>query len=249
MPDKISKDVICRRACDKHWDSLHAATNPIARKRMMLAGLCRLTRAEHGALVVTSSSRRATQRRLISAVTWQTGAAGEFRNSLLLQGSPATPMGSNRNFAALHGLGPEPCGNGYEAFLAWLSNERLTTPCVMCSSRLSGAPGVATIYLFRPRRRSQPFTARHRFLVDLFHKNTCWLYEPDLVLLSSDAHDITPREHQTLELLLNGLSEKQIAGRLGLSHNTVHHYVKALHRHFGVSSRSELLARWVGKRQ
>jgi DNA-binding CsgD family transcriptional regulator len=29
---------------------------------------------------------------------------------------------------------------------------------------------------------------------------------------------------------------------MGLSRHTVHDYVKALHRHFGVSSRGELLA-------
>ena len=38
-----------------------------------------------------------------------------------------------------------------------------------------------------------------------------------------------------------------LAARLSLSPNTVHHYIKAIHRHFRVSSRSELLARWVGR--
>jgi len=32
---------------------------------------------------------------------------------------------------------------------------------------------------------------------------------------------------------------------MSLSVHTVHDYVKALHSHFGVSSRTELLARWV----
>jgi DNA-binding CsgD family transcriptional regulator len=50
-----------------------------------------------------------------------------------------------------------------------------------------------------------------------------------------------------LQLLLAGHSEKEVARRLGVSRNTVHHYVKAIHRHFRVSSRSELLARWVRK--
>lgn len=230
-------------------DSLHAATNPIARKRMMLAGLSRLTGADSGALIVTGSSARLSQRRLISAVIYQTDTASEIDGSSMPHECSANQPSADRSFSALHGSASSLCGNGYEAFLTWLTNERMNGPCVICSNRLSCAPGLATIYLFRPSRKSQPFTARHRLLVDLFHKNTCWLYEPDLVLLSSDARDMTPREHQTLELLLNGLSEKQIAGRMGLSHNTVHHYVKALHRHFGVSSRSELLARWVGKRQ
>jgi two-component system nitrate/nitrite response regulator NarL len=52
---------------------------------------------------------------------------------------------------------------------------------------------------------------------------------------------------QTLALLLAGDSEKQIAHRLGLSQHTVHVYVKALYRRYDVSSRGELLARWVPK--
>jgi FixJ family two-component response regulator len=53
---------------------------------------------------------------------------------------------------------------------------------------------------------------------------------------------LTPRLRQTLELLLQGDSEKQVAFRLGLSRHTVHDYVKSLHRHFGVQSRGELMA-------
>jgi len=51
------------------------------------------------------------------------------------------------------------------------------------------------------------------------------------------------RLRQTLSLLAGGHSEKQIARRLGISPHTVHDYVKALHRRFGASSRSELLLR------
>ena len=53
---------------------------------------------------------------------------------------------------------------------------------------------------------------------------------------------LSRRLRQTLERLLLGDSEKQVASRLGLSTLTVHGYVKALYQHFGVSSRPELLA-------
>ena len=56
---------------------------------------------------------------------------------------------------------------------------------------------------------------------------------------------LSPRMRQTLERLLAGDSEKQIAARLCLSQPTVHQYVTALHRHFGVSSRGELLAHFI----
>jgi len=68
---------------------------------------------------------------------------------------------------------------------------------------------------------------------------------------ASDAHadaevaSLPPRLHQTLQSLLAGDSEKQIARRLAISPHTVHVYVKSLYRKFGVCSRGELLARWV----
>ena len=58
---------------------------------------------------------------------------------------------------------------------------------------------------------------------------------------------LSPRMEQTLRWLLGGDSEKQVAAKLGLSPHTVHVYVKAIYRRYGVSSRGELLARWVKK--
>src|SRR4051794_7860614 len=60
------------------------------------------------------------------------------------------------------------------------------------------------------------------------------------------AHKLPPRKRQTLDGLLRGLSEKQVALELGLSKHTVHVYVKQLHAQFGVNSRGELLSLWVG---
>jgi DNA-binding CsgD family transcriptional regulator len=54
---------------------------------------------------------------------------------------------------------------------------------------------------------------------------------------------LSPRQQQTLQHLLSGDSEKQVARKLGLSQNTIHVHVKALYRRFGVSSRGELLAK------
>ena len=58
---------------------------------------------------------------------------------------------------------------------------------------------------------------------------------------------LSPRERQTLKLLLAGDSEKQIARKLSLSPHTVHVYVKSIYKRFNVSSRGELLARWIKK--
>jgi DNA-binding NarL/FixJ family response regulator len=72
-----------------------------------------------------------------------------------------------------------------------------------------------------------------------------WIYALDVPLASPEVLSLPPRPQQTLQYLLAGNSEKEIAANLGLALNTVHHYVKHLYRHFNVSSRSELLARWV----
>jgi DNA-binding CsgD family transcriptional regulator len=58
---------------------------------------------------------------------------------------------------------------------------------------------------------------------------------------------LSHRQRQTLELLLSGNAEKQIAAHLSISRHTVHVYVKSLYKRFGVCSRGELLARWVHK--
>ena len=56
---------------------------------------------------------------------------------------------------------------------------------------------------------------------------------------------LSPRQVETLGLLLSGMSEKEIAAALGLSINTVHHYVKTIHVRFAVQTRAELMARFV----
>ena len=53
------------------------------------------------------------------------------------------------------------------------------------------------------------------------------------------------RAKQVLRCLLEGDSDKQAAARLRISKYTVNQYVRAIFGHFGVSTRAELLARWV----
>ena len=63
--------------------------------------------------------------------------------------------------------------------------------------------------------------------------------------VAQEAVGLSPRMRQTLERLVAGDSEKQIAGRLKVSQNTVHVYVKQLYKRFGASSRGELLSRFI----
>lgn len=59
------------------------------------------------------------------------------------------------------------------------------------------------------------------------------------------ARELPPRVRQVLRALLEGDSDKQVAARLRLSTYTVNEYTKVIYRHFAVSTRAELLARWV----
>lgn len=101
----------------------------------------------------------------------------------------------------------------------------------------------AFIVLHRAWGDSTPFSARDRNLVQLFHTSLAWMYRADPVLSGRvAAKSLPPRLEATLEHLLTGKSEKQIAAALKLSRHTVHDYVKAIYRRYGVSTRAELLA-------
>jgi len=57
--------------------------------------------------------------------------------------------------------------------------------------------------------------------------------------------DLAPRVRQVLACFLEGDGDKQVAARLGISVHTVNQYAKVIFQHFGVRSRTELLARWI----
>jgi DNA-binding NarL/FixJ family response regulator len=60
---------------------------------------------------------------------------------------------------------------------------------------------------------------------------------------------VTPRQAQVLALVAAGLSDKEVASRLGLSHRTVRtHLDRLLHEH-GFRSRTEAVAAWLRAQQ
>jgi DNA-binding CsgD family transcriptional regulator len=56
---------------------------------------------------------------------------------------------------------------------------------------------------------------------------------------------LSGRAWETLEYLLAGDSEKQVALALGLSTHTVHSYIRKVYEAFGVATRAELIVRFV----
>jgi ATP/maltotriose-dependent transcriptional regulator MalT len=55
---------------------------------------------------------------------------------------------------------------------------------------------------------------------------------------------ITAREWEVLQLLLEGVSNQEIAGRLVLSNNTAKKHVLNICRKLGVRTRAQAIARW-----
>jgi FixJ family two-component response regulator len=61
-------------------------------------------------------------------------------------------------------------------------------------------------------------------------------------LRDSLATELSPRLRQTLDQLLTGAGEKEIAATLGISPHTAHTYVKALYRRVGARSRAHFMS-------
>ena len=58
--------------------------------------------------------------------------------------------------------------------------------------------------------------------------------------------DLTDRERETVELLLQGLTSKEIAIRMGISPNTVKAFLRLVMVKMGVSTRSGIVGRVSG---
>jgi len=56
---------------------------------------------------------------------------------------------------------------------------------------------------------------------------------------------VTPRQAEVLRLIATGLSDKQIASKLGVSPRTVQSHVDRLYLQNGLHKRTALIAAWV----
>lgn len=60
---------------------------------------------------------------------------------------------------------------------------------------------------------------------------------------------LTPRQSQVLSLIASGLSDKEVATKLGLAHRTVRTHIDRLLREHGLRSRTEAVAAWLRGQQ
>jgi DNA-binding CsgD family transcriptional regulator len=60
---------------------------------------------------------------------------------------------------------------------------------------------------------------------------------------------LSPRQSQVLALIASGLSDKEVAERLGLAHRTVRTHIDRMLREHGLRSRTEAVAAWLRGQQ
>ncbi|MET0342673.1 MAG: helix-turn-helix transcriptional regulator [Polyangiales bacterium] len=107
------------------------------------------------------------------------------------------------------------------------------------------APTVAHGLGFHRERGDRPFDASDRALVHLFQLECQRFFEPPARQVDDALRSgLSPRQRQTLALLLEGRSDKEIAEILAISRHTVNQYTKTLYRRFGVQSRAALIVKF-----
>jgi DNA-binding CsgD family transcriptional regulator len=93
---------------------------------------------------------------------------------------------------------------------------------------------------------AEPFGAREVTLLKLLHDEIAPLIGVRLATEERLSRDgLSKRLRETLSLLIDGRSEKEVAAALKIGSRTAHDYVTALYEHFQVCSRAELLAYFV----
>ena len=99
---------------------------------------------------------------------------------------------------------------------------------------------------FYRRRPNPPFGDRERTIVHVVFQQVDWLHrDGSETSAGSSVLRLTGRERQVLLYLLGGHKRKQIAEKLKLSEHTVGDYMKSIYRQLQVTSRGELLARFI----
>jgi len=223
--------------------ALHISTDGSARKQLLLSQLMELVGAACAVSVVTQVDLNTRRHTPISVTRHGQGGLSHPNERLLLR----CLRTADRASQTARRSRDDDTGIVWR-HAGWLPVRARSTHlvhCLWCEPPDCQTRIVACLCVERAPGVRRPFPARERALLDIAHSEASWIYQGDVLLATRGGMSVSPRQRQVLDYLLTGHGEKQIADKLRLSPNTVHHHVKALHRHFGVSSRSELLARWV----
>jgi DNA-binding CsgD family transcriptional regulator len=216
-------------------------------QRHMLQGLCRLTRAQ---LAVGGEMTWTGRDRMMVPIRCENYRAAPARWPEYDEWLKNPQIFINAAVSAFHGLRERQSTRVRQQLID--DREFYRSPFFNEMMKPGGFDqGILSRYLLGPGRRMHevvlnrvvgdpPFGQRECRILQLFHEELGPGVERSLSLFR-----LAPRLCQTLEALLEGDSEKQVALRLGLSVHTVHEYVTTLYRRFDVSSRAELMAQFL----
>jgi DNA-binding CsgD family transcriptional regulator len=97
------------------------------------------------------------------------------------------------------------------------------------------------------RRWGAPlFSAREARIAHIVLTEVPWLHQQGWPKdRGSTVPILAPRQRTVLNLLIRGLSRKEISGSLEISEHTTNDYVKSVYRHFQVNSQAQLVSRFL----
>ncbi len=231
-----------------------------------MSGLTRIVGAAVAGVVIDSDSAADRRRSAMLWVEWNSGALLALER-LEQAANLLQPM-----ILALIGITPSQADVAATATWHELITDRwwgCSEPLARCLRqagladamfsmiRLRTPAGVHGLGVYRePGSRS--FSPEERNLVQVFHAECQSLLHAPPIDRDGESNGsdedvdavhalLSPRQRQTLALVLDGLSDKEIAERLGISRYTVNQYTKAIYRLYGVTSRTQLLARLLAR--
>ena len=231
--------------------------DPVGWRRHMLAELCRLVGGVQGDAAVLPIVADARHMRPVVHASYGLDASGRRVHEAYLARGDLTPDPNTPGIMRLFGRVATSLREQLADDRTWYGSEYFNeTRRVMRSDGLllsqqpiMGGTMVDVVGLTHDLR-GYKFGLREQRLVRLFRAELARVWDAVPLHAPSDPlAGLSPRQRQLAHLLAGPDGEKQIAAQLGLSHYTIHNYIRALYRRLDVGSRAELNARLRPARQ
>lgn len=229
--------------------------DPVARDEHMVLGLCRMFGARQGAALRLGgfTAEGIIQLRGMVGAGWVDLALAKTWEEMLANGSPRDDIladrasGFTRKFFAgrRQDIVPDAEWDGsHDPRIQWVKQTRICAHLVMLH-RLDDPAEVRAITLHRTDGEPN-FTPHDQTVLRLFNAELYLAHaRGDFHPPAPAAPRLTPRQRQVLDRLLAGDSVKQAAAHLSIHPQTAADHVQRLYQLFHVSTRAELLARFI----
>lgn len=229
---------------------LHDLSVPAtARKERLLTGTAELLRARVGLLLEIDGLPRRTAPRVHSVAEhgWEPAEQTMFHQILDEEGvaDPLSQRALAQDHACFSLLRRDLMDDQAWYATTYTSELRRSANIDDVTGTILRLPGVnMTIGLSMHRAWGDVmFDKRDKAILDMIGRSLLRTYQHVLCRPADRVREtLTPRLNETLDLLLRGWSEQEIAAAMNRSSHTVHEYVKMLYRRFGVTTRAQLMA-------